>query len=172
MTEPPADRTDAPPAADPWAGQPGWGGDPNPYAPVPGYDPAAGPAQWQHYPPLPRRPWYRAPGSLIGAATFSAVFAWVTLACALLARQIIVSMETADAFEAFLMGIFAIFGLAVLGVMGIVTFVLTIGGAAATVPLGVVWFRDPDRSAGAGIALAHAIVAWAAMAAAIVWIPA
>ncbi|HVF05809.1 MAG TPA: hypothetical protein VNA20_13285 [Frankiaceae bacterium] len=174
MTEPPAEPT----APDRWAGQPGWGVDPaprpgpasNPYAPGP---PAGwGPDQWQNYPPLPRRPWYRAPGSLIGAATFSAVCAWLTLVAALLARQIIVSMESADAFEALLYGLLAMVGLAVVGAIGLATFVLTVGGVVATVPLAVVWFRDPDRSAGAGLALAHAVVSWAALAAAIVWIPA
>ena len=198
MTQPPADPPAPDPwAGQPGWGDTDPAGDPNPYAAAPGYDdrawagrppagfdpgawsagrgadPAAwsGAAQWYHHPPLPRRPWYRAPGSLVGAATFSAVCAWVTVAAALAAREISLAMDSADPFEALLFGLFAIFGLVVAGAIGVASFLLTVGGAAATVPLAVVWFRDPRRSTAAGIALAHAVVSWAAMAAAIVWIP-
>lgn len=195
MTEPPAEPLAEPPAEplvgpgqrplQPWAGEPGWGVDParaldpyppNPYAPgpAPGFDPATGwgPGHWHNYPAMPRRPWYRAPGSLIGAATFSAVCAWLTALAALLARQIILTMESEESIEAFLFAIFAMGGLVILGAIGFATFLLTIGGIIGTVPLAVVWFRDPRRPAGPGLALAHAVVSWAVMAAAIVWIPA
>lgn len=148
----------------------GWG-DPsgNPYAPglPPGFDPQTG---WGYgSPPQPRRPWWRAPGQLIGAATFSAVFAWVAFFCAAIGHSIATGVEQANPLEQLFIGMFAFMFIAFVWLVGVTALVLAGMGAVATVPLAVVWFRDPDRTIGGGLALLHAVVAWAFLAASLAW---
>ena len=152
-------------------GDGGWG-DPsgNPYAPglPPGFDPQTG---WGYgYPPQPQRPWWRAPGQLIGAATFSAVFAWVAFLCAALNHSVLTGLDKAHPLEQFVLGFFALMLLAIVWLVGVTAFVLACVGAAATVPLAVVWFRDPDRTIGAGLAMLHAVVAWGFLGSALFWV--
>lgn len=140
-----------------------------PWTPPPGY-PMAG-YGWPGAPPPPRRPFYRAPGTLIGAATFSAVSAWFTLAGIGFGWWYLTTMESASAGEAFTMFVMAFFVLPVVLLVAFGGFCMTVAGAAATVPLAVIWFRSPDRNVVAGLHLIHAVVSWAALAIAVVWLP-
>lgn len=136
------------------------------------YEHAPLPEGWGFAPqPPPKRPWYKTPGTLAGAATASAMSAWVAVGSALAVIWIVRWLDRMDFFEALVLGLFGLIGLVFAGTVGIAAFCLSVAGALATVPLAVVWFRDPQRGPGDGLALAHAVVAWAAMAIAIVWLP-
>ena len=152
-------------------GDGGWG-DPsgNPYAPgtLAGFDPRTGWGDGNS--PQPQRPWWKAPGQLIGAATFSAVFAWVAFLCAALNQSVLTGLDKANPLEQFVLGFFALILLGIVWLVGMTALVLAGMGLVATVPLAVVWFRDPDRTIGAGLAMLHAVVAWGFVGSAVSWI--
>jgi len=125
---------------------------------------------WGYAPPPPKRPWYKVPGTLAGAATVSAMCAWATVAAALTGLWLVHELDRLGFFEALILGLFVLAGLVIAWIAGVTAFCLSVAGAVVTIPLAIVWFRDPHRTPGDGLALAHAVVAWAAMAVAIVWL--
>ena len=135
---------------DPWQQQPL---PPNPYsAPPPGWT----------YPPQPPRHWYRAPGSVTGAATFTAITSWATVVVIGLGWTLVHAVPTTGIN--FLFKIFVV-GLAFVALVcvGLVTGALAVAGAIATIPLAVAWLRTGDRSSGPVGALATASVGWLVM---------
>ena len=130
----------------------------NPYeTPPPGWVPPPG---WGGAPRPPQRKWWHAPGSLIGAATFSATFSWLAIAIIAAGYVFLPKLEP-DSFEEWLL--FIIFGLwvvLILFAVGLVSFWLAIAGALATVPLAIAWSRGHDRSPAALAALSTAVVSW------------
>jgi hypothetical protein len=145
--------------------------DDNPWSPD--HNPPVDSTEWtygwgQPYAAPPRRPWYKAPGSLIGASTFSAVFTWITLAALAIGVQISHAMSELNGAEAFVMWLFVMFFGGFLIAIGAVAFILALAGAMAAVPLAIVWLRDPERSTAAGLSMLHAIVTWTALVVALV----
>lgn len=126
----------------------------DPYAPAPdGYGV-----------PSATRAWYRAPGSLVGAASFSAVFAWATIAAILCGWVLVHRTHPTSIFDV----LFWLFGVGLLVlllvVVGTLTFWLTVAGAVATIPLAVTWYRSGDRTPAAVAAVAHAAFTWVVLA--------
>ena len=146
-----------------------WAPDANPplhheVVPPPGYDwdPYAG--GYGYGAPPPKRPWYRAPGTLAGAATFTALNAWVTVGMIALLVSTLNSVDDEEGFlEAIAALVVVLVLIAFIGTIGLATFCFAVAGAAATIPLVVVWFREPNRSTAAGLHALHAAVAFVAM---------
>jgi hypothetical protein len=110
-------------------------------------------------PPPPPRRWYQAPAGVTGAATFTAVFAWITVALILTGFVFLPNLGTRNPIDFLFSILFVILIFVALLVVGTVTFWLTIAGFIATLPLAVAWWRGPDRSGATMLALAHAAFA-------------
>ena len=131
--------------------------------------PAMSPEDPRDAQPVPRRRrWYQAPGTLLGAATFSGVSAWLTLLLSWAAYGFAQAIGDSGGIAILLWLVLGpILLIIVFGAL--IGLALTVVGAIATVPLAVVWFRTPDRDTAAGVAVIHAVVAWAALVTAAVW---
>ena len=104
----------------------------------------------------------RLPRTLTAAATVAAAGAWVAVAAVVGIERLPDTVHDIDTFLAFVF-----YGLFVIGLLFCVVIagcVVAIAGAVATLPLAVGWFRHPrPRPVGAGVALAHAVVACAVL---------
>jgi hypothetical protein len=114
-------------------------------------------------PPEPRVPWRRRGDSLGAAATVAALAAWAAVGMRYAPRLLLTALGWTGLDPlAFGLAVFVIFPVTALLALAAVVWcgVATV----VTLPLAVAWLRTPERSAAAGAALLHAVVAWTALA--------
>jgi hypothetical protein len=108
--------------------------------------------------PPARRRWYQAPGTLAGAATFSAVFAWLTVAVITVGR--LLQHLRLHSLDLILFIVLAVVVRVLLFAVGIAVFWLAVAGAIATVPRAIAWLRAGDRTGTAIAVLSNAVASW------------
>jgi hypothetical protein len=104
----------------------------------------------------------RAPRTLTAASTIAASGAWVAVAAVFGIQRLPDAVHDVDSFLTFVF-----FGWIAVGLLFLVFVagcVVAIAGAVGTVPSAIAWWQTSPRSAPVGVALGHAVVAWAVLA--------
>jgi hypothetical protein len=97
--------------------------------------------------------------SLVAASTVAAGGAWLANGSVWLFAHWPAHVHSVEQALSFLL-----FGWIVLFLVFLLGIAIAIAGGVATVPLAVAWARTSPRGVGAGVALAHAVLAWAVLA--------